>query len=223
MFTSCNLCGFPLVRINKSVFGLRCLNCKSTFIHRAMGEVLRSFKFDPNIKVHEFSKHGAIFKYLKKRFVNLSYSEYFDGVKSGNYKDGVQCQDLQGLSFYDNQFDLMTSTEVFEHVPDDRKGFEEVLRCLKANAFFIFSVPMNLGQVETIQRAKFENNKLIHILTPEYHGDHLRNSGILAFRNYGTDLKDLLEVVGFRNVELRLIDLPEIGILPPKYVIVAQK
>jgi hypothetical protein len=78
-----------------------------------MGEVLKSFQFDPTINVHEFSKHGAIFKYLKRRFLNLSYSEYFDGVKSGDYKDDVQCQDLQNLSFKDNQFDLMTSTEVF--------------------------------------------------------------------------------------------------------------
>jgi hypothetical protein len=45
----------------------------------------------------------------------------------------------------------------------------------------------------------------------------------LAFRNYGTDIKQLLESVGFANVELRLIDKPALGIAPEKYVIIAQK
>ncbi len=223
MFISCNLCGFPLIRINSTIFGLRCIKCRSTFIHRAMGDVLNSFSFDPNLKVHEFSKHGAIFKYLSKCFPSLTYSEYYDDTPSGQFKAGVQCQDLQNLSFEDNKFDLMTSTEVFEHVPDDAKGYSEVLRCLKPNGYFIFTVPLNLGQSTTQQRAKIENGELVHILSPEYHGDHLRNKGILAFRNYGTDIKLLLESIGFAKVELRLIDKPALGIAPPKYVIIAQK
>jgi SAM-dependent methyltransferase len=188
-----------------------------------MGEVLSSFRFEPNLRVHEFSKHGAIFKYLSKRFPSLSNSEYYDGIPSGQFKEGVQCQDLQNLSFEDNQFDLMTSTEVFEHVPDDAKGYAEVLRCLKPNGYFIFTVPLNLGQANTQQRAKLENGELVHMLPPEYHGDHLRNKGILAFRNYGTDIKPLLESIGFAKVELRLIDKPALGISPAKYVIIAQK
>ena len=220
MFKTCNLCGFPLVKINSSIFGLRCLRCRSTFIHRAMGEVLASFRFDPNARVHEFSKHGAIFKYLKKRFPNLSFSEYYDGVPSGEFK---MCQDLQQLTLASDTYDLMTSTEVFEHVPDDKKGYQEVWRCLKNGGFFIFTVPINLGQTNTIQRAKIENGQLQHLLEPEYHGDHLRGNGILAFRNYGTDIKALLEQLGFSKVELRLIDLPAKGITPPKYIIIAQK
>jgi ubiquinone/menaquinone biosynthesis C-methylase UbiE len=32
---------------------------------------------------------------------------------------------VQRLSFADASFDLCTSTEVFEHVPDDRAGLRE--------------------------------------------------------------------------------------------------
>lgn len=136
----CNLCSVPLVRINKSVFGLRCLKCRSSFIHRAMGEVLKEVDLPKDAKVHEFSCHGAIYNFLKKPYVNLSCSEYFDGVISGEMNNGVQCQDLQNLTLPSDTFDLMTSTEVFEHVPDDAKGYKEVYRCLKKVdiIFFLF-------------------------------------------------------------------------------------
>ena len=218
----CNLCGFPLVRINSSVFGLRCIRCRFTFIHRALGEVLNDLKFHRDLRVHEFSCHGAIYHYLRRHFKNLSVSEYFDDVDLGSFKDGVQCQDIQQLTFDSDSFDLMTSTEVFEHVPDDKKGFSEVLRCLKPHGYFIFTVPI-VEVRETVQRARISDQQIIHILEPEYHGDHIRNQGILAFRNYGLDLKDLLLEVGFKNVELRLIENAGKGIFPAKRVVIAQK
>lgn len=222
MIRFCNLCKFPIVKINASVFGLRCIKCRSSFIHRAMGKVLDGIKLDENAYVHEFSNHGAIYSYLRKRFKCLTTSEYFDNVASGEIVNGVQCQDVQQLSFANNTYDLFTSTEVFEHVPDDAKGFSEIYRCLKPDGYFVFTVPIN-EVPETVERAKIEKGEIVHMLEPEYHGDHMRSKGILAFRNYGLDIKQKLEKAGFRNVELHLIEDASKGIIPAKRVISCQK
>jgi SAM-dependent methyltransferase len=222
MVRFCNLCKFPIVKINASVFGQRCIKCRSSFIHRAMGKVLDGIKLDENAYVHEFSNHGAIYSYLRKRFKCLTTSEYFDNVASGEIVNGVQCQDVQQLSFANHTYDLFTSTEVFEHVPDDVKGFSEVYRCLKPAGYFVFTVPINEVPT-TVERAKIEKGEIVHMLEPEYHGDHMRSKGILAFRNYGLDIKQKLEKVGFRNVELHLIEDASKAIIPAKRVIACQK
>lgn len=224
MIKFCNLCHFPIIRINNSIYGVRCVRCFSTFVHRAMGVVLNEVKFtnDKEVKVHEFSQHGAIYQYLKKRFKHLSTSEYYEDTEPGAYKKGIQCQDVQQLTFDDSSFDLMTSTEVFEHVPDDTKGYQEIYRCLKKDGYFVFSVPMD-GRQATVERAKIENGKLVHFMEPEYHQDHLRTEGILAFRNYGLDLKDKLERTGFSKVEMKLIEDKKYSIYPAKRIFVCKK
>lgn len=213
----CNLCGLFLIRIHKGPFGLRCPRCLSTFIHRATGVVLNELNLPSEISVHEFSAHGAIFKYLKKRYKNFSYSEYFDGVPSGTMVKGIMSQDVQSLSFPDSSFDLITSTEVFEHVVDDRRGFSEVLRVLKNNGHFVFTVPLD-NNPETVERAYVENNQIVHIMEPEYHGDHLRKKGILAFRNYGLDIKKRLADAGFRSIKIIEVIDKELGIIPKKVI-----
>ncbi len=208
----CNLCSFPIIKINKGIFGTRCINCRSSFIHRAFGFYFKKQNFSEKIFIHEFSNHGAFFKFLKKKYKNLTTSEYFDGIKSGDYKNNVLCQDVQSLSFENASYDVFTSTEVFEHVPDDVKGFLEIYRCLKPGGHFIFTVPLNYNEKKTITRAHIVNGEIVHILPPVYHGDHLRNNGILAFRDYGMDIVEKLLSVGFSHAKVDLIYDPSIAI-----------
>jgi ubiquinone/menaquinone biosynthesis C-methylase UbiE len=113
--------------------------------------------------------------------------------------DGKLIQNVEKLSFFSESFDVVTSTEVFEHVANDLDGFREVFRVLKTNGKFIFTVPLELN-AKTVTRAILKSGGVIeHILEPEYHGDYLRN-GILAFRNYGVDIIDTLKSVGFTEV-----------------------
>jgi hypothetical protein len=46
--------------------------------------------------------------------VRTAASEYFNEVAPGAWRDGVQCQDVQRLTFADASFDVCTSTEVFD-------------------------------------------------------------------------------------------------------------
>jgi hypothetical protein len=86
----------------------------------------------------------------------------------------------------------------------------------------VFTVPIN-EVPETVERAKIEKGEIVHMIEPEFHGDHMRSKGILAFRNYGLDIKQKLEKAGFRNVELHLIEDASKGIIPAKRVISCQK
>jgi len=198
----CNLCGGPIVRIGRGKFNLRCLACRSTFIHRALCHVFEKFSFSENTIVYELSVHGSFYKYLKKRYKNLTASDYIDSVPFGTMREGRLIQDVEKLSFFSESFDVVTSTEVFEHVANDLKGYQEVHRVLKPGGKFIYTVPLELFTRKTITRAYIkEDGTLEHILPPEYHGDYLRK-GILAFRNYGIDIYDILKKVGFQDVKI---------------------
>lgn len=204
----CNLCNGLVVKINNSYFGYRCINCRSTQIHRAICAVIND-QFGPKMKnteirAYELSSRGSLFRFLKRKFPNLAYSEYYDDVKPGEFKNGVQCQDVQQLTFADAVFDLVTSTEVFEHVVKDHQGFKEVFRVLGPGGKFIFTVP--LAEVDkTVERAYLdEQNNIVHVLPPEYHGDRIRGKNdVLAFRNYGLDIVDKLKDAGFSDVIIK--------------------
>lgn len=197
----CNLCGGPIVRIGRGALNVRCLACRSTLVHRALCHVFDKFSFSENTIIYELSAHGSFYNYLKNQYKNLTTSDYLDSVPFGTMREGRLIQNVEKLSFFSESFDVVTSTEVFEHVANDFRGYLEVYRVLKPGAKFIFTVPLDFTR-ETITRAYLkEDGTLEHILPPEYHGDYVRK-GILAFRNYGIDIHDILKKVGFQDVTI---------------------
>jgi SAM-dependent methyltransferase len=194
----CNLCNWPIVTIARNRFGTRCVRCLSTQIHRAVGHVVAGLGLPRTAGVYELSSRGALHRFLKRRFAHLYCSEYFDGVPSGSTVGRVPCQDVQQLRLDDSLFNLVTCTEVFEHVADDRRGFAEVFRVLRPGGRFVFSVPL-LNCHATLERATIgPDGAIVHLLEPEYHSDRLRGSGrVLAFRTYGQDILERLQTAGF--------------------------
>lgn len=221
-FGICNLCGFPVLRIYAGYFGTRCLNCRSTMISRAAGRVIDSIGFSSAAVVYELSSRGALFRFLRKKFRNLYFSEYYDDVVPGLMKKAVVCQDVQHLLLGDKIFDMVTSTEVFEHVPDDMPGFREIYRVLKSGGYFIFTVPMS-ENLKTIERCFLQSDgSIIHKLVPEYHGDRIRGQNkVLVFRNYGQDIIARLNNCGFR-AEIRVVN-SRLNAIKDNRVILARK
>lgn len=147
----------------------------------------------PEARVYELSSRGALFRHLRHRFRDFHFSEYFDDVPPGDNRNGIPCQDVQDLRLQSRMFDLVTSTEVFEHVPDDAKGFSEIHRVLKPGGWLVFTVPLTRNPV-TVERARrLSDGRLMHLLPPEYHSDRFRGRRkVLAYRNYGRDIVDRL-------------------------------
>jgi SAM-dependent methyltransferase len=149
--------------------------------------------------VYEMSSRGALFDFLRRHVPRFTFSEYFDDVAPGAWRNGVQCQDVQRLSFENGAFGICTSTEVFEHVPDDSRGFSEVRRVLVAGGLFLFTVPLSRNS-RTIERAAMKDGRVVHMLPPAYHSDRLRGrDAVLVYRDYGTDITDRLMRHGFEK------------------------
>jgi SAM-dependent methyltransferase len=96
--------------------------------------------------------------------------------------------DLTSIEFANNSFDIIICNHVLEHIPDDRKAMQEILRVLKPSGFAMLQVPVSLKLKET-----FEDWT---ITTPE---DRLKNFGQKDHvRVYSMDYVDRLKSVGFQ-------------------------
>lgn len=210
-YGKCSMCGKTLfIKLRKDdIHAIRCIRCKASITSMALASVFK--KLVPNWEdkeIYELSSRGPFFSFLHKRASHLTYSEYFDDVTLGAYKGAVQCQDVQELTYANDSFGVCTCTEVFEHVPNDLKGFREICRVLKPSGLFLFTVPLS-DRKKTVERARLNGGKLIYLERAEYHDDHIRGAGnVFCFRNYGLDIVERLSLAGFKNTEIILVKAP---------------
>lgn len=201
---------------------VRCLRCRGTPVHLSLLAAIRAHV--PALatrRAYELSTVGPVPRWLRARCRTTTTSEYLDGVEPGGSRDGIRCEDVQALSFADASFDLCTSTEVFEHVPDDAAGFRELHRVLAPGGWLLFTVPMNDAPA-TVERARNEGGQVVHLLPPAYHGDRLRGPGaVLVYRDYGADLPARVRAAGFARAALWSPPRPFLG--HARQVLVAQR
>ena len=200
----CPFCGPTLlVRWADDEMAVRCLRCRGSAVHLSLGGVLRTLRPDlRDRRVLELSSRGALARWLRKSGASVTFTEFLDGVEPGAMMDGVRCEDVQRLTFADASFDLVTHTDVFEHVEDDAAGFRELRRVLAPGGLTVFSVPLS-GMAETRERVRRSGGTLHYLLEPEYHGDRLRGTGrVLSWRDYGGDIVDRLLRAGFAQARI---------------------
>jgi SAM-dependent methyltransferase len=195
----CPACGPSLLlTLGDDEMLVRCLRCRGTPVHLSLVAAVASHV--PGLgqrRAYELSTTGAALAWLRRRCRSVATSEYLDGVEPGGLRNGVRCEDVQRLSFADGSFDLCTSTEVFEHVPDDRAGFRELHRVLAPGGWLALTVPMHASDT-TVERAHGSGPGVRHLLPPAYHGDRLNGPGsVLVYRDYGRDILERLREAGF--------------------------
>lgn len=145
-----------------------------------------------NIKILNLASSGKIHECLNE---NKDYycGEFFDGIKSGEYHNNVQCIDLMSIPYNDGFFDLIITEDVLEHVEDYRKAFKEISRVLSEGGCHIFTVPVHEGY-STEERIDMQEI---------YHSDPLRETGTLVKTDFGDDLIELLSAYGMDTVMYR--------------------
>jgi SAM-dependent methyltransferase len=157
----------------------------------------------------------ALYRVLRHRFPGVTGSEYLGKtIEFGAIRqDGIRNESIASLTFPDCSFDHILSFDVFEHVPDFRKGFQECFRVLKPGGALFFTIPFTRGE-KTIVRAKISpNGSVVHLLPPEYHGDPLSSAGCLCYYHFGWELLDDLAGVGFVKTEALLYWSKDLGYL----------
>lgn len=222
----CASCGRPtrfLVSGQESR-SIRCLTCKSTAISLATVAQIQKLLLDPATSaVYELSYHGAVHRYLKQRFASFECSEYFGPPAGGERVNGVRNEDVQRLSFADGSFDLVSCTEVFEHVPDYLAGFSQVCRVLRPGGWFVFTVPFFEAESTQAICRLTPDGKLEWLQGEEYHDSQVTGVGTVpVFWHHSKRqlVSDLLKV-GFR--EARLVESRDFVERIPQFVVVAQK
>lgn len=203
---ACPACGPSLlVRLAREETAVRCLRCRASAVSLSLIASIRRFGLvRPGRMVHETSVRGPLHVFLARSRVRLSAAEYFEGVPSGHSVQGIPCQDLQDLAMPDASLDLLTASEVFEHVADDRRALAEVRRVLRPGGALAMTVPFDPRHA-TRERACPGPDGVRFLAPPAYHGDRLRGeSAVLVFRDYGRDLPRRIRDAGFRRVSIDL-------------------
>lgn len=193
----------------KQAFDLResmqCSNCQNSYRTRQLARALvrvfgkgkvrplkqlvksRSFR---KLKIAEINQCGNLHPILKD-LPNLHYSEY-QGVKR---LGSVRHENLESLTYRDEFFDLVLTSETLEHVSSLDKALSEIYRVLKPNGYHIFTVPV-IAFRKTRERIVVRKDGVGEKLLPDsFHGGGEPDN--LVYRDFGWDTPQLLERFGF--------------------------
>lgn len=219
---ACPLCaGRWQVRLAAHEMAVRCLRCGASAVTQSLVDVLRcAVPALSDRDAYELSAAGPLVAWLRPRCRSLALSEYVDGAMPGEMRNGVSCQNVEQLTFPAASFDVCTSTEVFEHVEDDRAGFAEIHRVLRPGGCFVFTVPIDM-QRDTIERTAMREGRRVDLLPRTYHADRYRGARVLCHRDYGRDVLDRLRSAGFDDARVAMPARRLFGLARP--VIVALK
>lgn len=196
-----------------------CSNCKSTNRQRQIafvlcstisdrtGKAIRSLADitdDLGLSIYNTESSGPVHNQLRK-YGSYTCSEYFgNDIRAGESVDGVQNQDLMKLTFANGSFDIILSSDVFEHVSDPYKAHGEVYRVLKKGGCHIFTVPFHQQSYLDEQLAKETGGKTLYMREPIYHGDPIRADGVLVYTIFSMEMLVKLAKIGFQTQLLRI-------------------
>lgn len=199
---------------------------------RALRSALDRYKIPSSAPIFLAESVTPSYSALKKDFPHLIGSEYLGhGIQPGAevYVERlgvrVRHEDLRQLSFQEGAFEVVLTQDVFEHIPDYRAALKECFRVLSPGGRLLFTIPFFWDQTETFVRVSLGvNGEMIHHAPPEVHGNPTTGEGALCYQNFGWDLLDDLDTVGFVDSEALLYWGPWAGHLgSPFFVFTAKK
>jgi SAM-dependent methyltransferase len=205
---NCPGCGSGLFfAFDHSAFHIRCLGCTNTAMNLSLIPVIASHMQNATTgkRVYEMSTYGATHDYLRRHFSESYFSEYFPDRPLGVLENGMRNEDATRLTFDSESLDLVTSNQVFEHVPEDMRAYAECFRVLKPGGALIFTVPL-YDTPETQQVARLSASGQIEWLgTPEYHDARTTGpqTAPVFWRHSINDIaKRVGSAAGFRTVSI---------------------
>jgi SAM-dependent methyltransferase len=223
----CPVCGehsqFSRFTANERESG-ECSCCSAINRQRQLGTVIRRvfglnetgvLRFEGNCDVYNTESKGALHNALSKS-ASYTCSEYFGGALAvGSTVGGIRNEDIQSLTFSDQIFDLVVSSEVLEHMPRPYDAHQEIFRVLRSGGHHIFTVPFYPWEALDQVRAVEESGEIVYLQEAMYHEDPIKpEDGILVWNIFGLQMIVELERIGFKVSYWNLHDLSK-GIIGP--------
>ena len=128
--------------------------------------------------------------------------EYFADVAPGAMRDGMRCEDVQRLSYADASFDLVTHTEVLEHVPDDARALARTVSRAAPRRHDAVHGAAARRRRHDRARALARRRRRASARARAITSIRCAREGILAFRDYGRDIVDRLRAAGFVDARI---------------------
>jgi len=190
-----------------------CKSCSSIPRERHLSHVIdQIFPNLKNIKIHESSPapRGASLK-LKSRSDHYIASHYFPDI-SQDFVNDFKNIDLHRQNFENELFDLVVTQDVFEHLPYPDQAIQEIYRTLKPGGYFISTIPLVNKFQPTQQWAKLENDELVFLHEPDYHGNPIDPKGSPVFWHFGYDIAS--KFIAWSSMDTIIVNniIPEYGI-----------
>ena len=188
--------------------GIRCSHCGAPLRVQQLAEVLveeclarrnigvsslAALARDPrarDLRVAEINRIGGLHEVLAD-LPGLCYSEY------ESQQPGVPSEDLLDLSYPDDHFDLVLTSDTLEHVPDFERALAEIHRVLRPDGAHVFTVPVVWDRAETVVRAELRGGEVHHLQPASYHGiSEPPPPTCLVFQEFGADIEARIKATG---------------------------
>ncbi|MBX9742858.1 MAG: class I SAM-dependent methyltransferase [Chthoniobacterales bacterium] len=104
----------------------------------------------------------------------------------------MRCENLEALTFKNNTFDLFITQDVFEHIFNPQKAFQEIIRVLKSEGVHIFTTPKHKGLSKSYCRAVLVESGIEYLHPSIYHGSPIGDGRSLVTWDYGDDFEELI-------------------------------
>jgi SAM-dependent methyltransferase len=155
-------------------------------------------------EINTIGSMGSLHSFLVQS-ARLAFSEYRGADRLGEVIGGARNEDICRLTYADESFDLVLSSDTLEHVPDFRAALRETRRVLRPGGRHVFTVPIVASRATTETRATIGGDgEIVHLLPPLYHGRGAAlyryipvGEDLLAFTEFGRDLTDYMREAGF--------------------------
>jgi SAM-dependent methyltransferase len=89
-------------------------------------------------------------------------------------------------------FDLVVTSDVFEHVLEPAKAFAEIARTLRPGGAHIFTVPWYWWKETLVRAVRKDDGSILNLEPPDYHGNPIDENGSLVITEWGRDLCDFI-------------------------------
>jgi SAM-dependent methyltransferase len=127
---------------------------------------------------------------------DLASSDFRPGSEPGSIVDGTRSEDLTRLTYADESFDVVLTSETLEHVPDLKAALREIRRVLVPGGSHIFTIPQ-LPHVRTT----FARSVVLPDGSIQDHAPRICHPGgdvgYPVFTEFGADIQDVFQRAGF--------------------------